>query len=191
MFGEEMFVDPVVAPGDKMTGLVEQPVWIPPGEWIEADTGKNFHGPQTVKRDFRSARCPSTFAPEPSSPWRRHAVFQSEAARSPHPESLSLSRWVRPRITRYTKMPTTLATISSPGRLDRAQRNTRRDGELMVKIEPVKGRYPKMLSTRRYEIRLPGDWPPQSVSVNGKTLKYTGEAESGVALRRQHADDGD
>jgi alpha-glucosidase (family GH31 glycosyl hydrolase) len=58
MFGEEMMVDPVVSPGDKITGLVQESVWIPPGDWIEAETGKHLHGPQTVKRNFSIRQVP-------------------------------------------------------------------------------------------------------------------------------------
>ena len=65
---------------------------------------------------------------------------------------------------------------------------TEKDGDLTVTIAPVKGNYPHMPSTRRYEIRLPGDWPPQSVSINGKTLPYTvGSLFARMAFRRQYA----
>ena len=37
-------------------------------------------------------------------------------------------------------------------------------GDLAVTIDPVKGNYPEMPTIRRYEIRLPADWPPQGVS---------------------------
>ena len=38
---------------------------------------------------------------------------------------------------------------------------------LRVEIGPVEGSYPGMLKTRGYELRLPADWPPASVTVNG------------------------
>jgi alpha-glucosidase len=38
--------------------------------------------------------------------------------------------------------------------------------DLEVEIEPVRGSYPGMPAQRAYELRLPGDWPPESVTVN-------------------------
>jgi alpha-glucosidase len=32
-----------------------------------------------------------------------------------------------------------------------------------------------MPSSRSYEVRLPGDWPPQSVTVNGKSIPYSAD----------------
>jgi alpha-glucosidase len=42
---------------------------------------------------------------------------------------------------------------------------------LRVEIGPVEGSYPGILKTRGYELRLPADWPPVSVAVNGKSLQ--------------------
>ena len=53
-----MIVDPVVAPGDKITGLVNESVWLPPGEWVEWQTGAQFKGPTTVKRSFSIRQTP-------------------------------------------------------------------------------------------------------------------------------------
>ena len=50
---------------------------------------------------------------------------------------------------------------------------------LRVEIGPVEGSYPGMLKTRGYELRLPADWPPVSVTVNGKALKPVKPGEAG------------
>ena len=39
---------------------------------------------------------------------------------------------------------------------------------LRVEIGPVEGSYPGMLKTRGYELRLPADWPPASVTVTAR-----------------------
>ena len=44
---------------------------------------------------------------------------------------------------------------------------------LLVDIAAAKGSYRDMPSARAYEIRLPGDWPPALVMVNGRTLNRT------------------
>ena len=54
----------------------------------------------------------------------------------------------------------------------------------------MEGSYPGMLKTRGYELRLPADWPPAAVTVNGKALKPVKPGETGrLEVRRQHADD--
>ena len=45
---------------------------------------------------------------------------------------------------------------------------------LTVEIEPVEGGYEKMPAKRGFELRLPADWPPVAVTVNGVTVKQAG-----------------
>jgi Domain of unknown function (DUF5110) len=45
-----------------------------------------------------------------------------------------------------------------------------------AEIAPVQGRYPGMPLHRGYEIKLPGDWPPDFVTVNGKPLPFERQA---------------
>ena len=54
------------------------------------------------------------------------------------------------------------------------------DGDVLrVEIGPVEGNYPRMPKLRRYEVRLPADWPPASVSVNGAAVSQAGPAGEG------------
>jgi hypothetical protein len=39
-----------------------------------------------------------------------------------------------------------------------------------VEIGPVQGSFPGMLRSRSYELRLPADWPPERVTVNGAPI---------------------
>jgi alpha-glucosidase len=51
--------------------------------------------------------------------------------------------------------------------------NAQREGEtLTITIDPARGAYPQMPIRRSYQVELPGDWPPASVSVNGKALSF-------------------
>jgi alpha-glucosidase len=43
---------------------------------------------------------------------------------------------------------------------------------LRVEIEPVRGSYPGMPTMRALELRLPADWPPERVTVNGTAMKH-------------------
>ncbi len=44
---------------------------------------------------------------------------------------------------------------------------------MSIEIAPIDGSYPGMAATRAYQVRLPADWPPDSVSVNGHPLQYS------------------
>jgi len=50
---------------------------------------------------------------------------------------------------------------------------------LSVEIGPVKGWYPGMRKMRGYELRLPADWPPASVTVDGVAVKQAGPTGKG------------
>ena len=45
---------------------------------------------------------------------------------------------------------------------------------LRVEIGPVEGSFPGMRKTRGYQLRLPADWPPERVTVNGVSVKHAG-----------------
>jgi alpha-glucosidase len=49
---------------------------------------------------------------------------------------------------------------------------TQNEDTLKVEIGPVEGGFTGMLKARGFEIRLPGDWPPESVTVNGVPIKH-------------------
>ena len=53
MLGDDMMAVPVVkGMGVNMTVVSGVDVWIPPGEWIDWQTGQVVHGPRTVNRSF-------------------------------------------------------------------------------------------------------------------------------------------
>jgi alpha-glucosidase len=51
---------------------------------------------------------------------------------------------------------------------------TQTGDRLVVEIGPVEGSYPGMPKTRGFELRLPADWPPTAVTVNGILVKQAG-----------------
>jgi hypothetical protein len=54
------------------------------------------------------------------------------------------------------------------------------DGDMLrVEIGPVAGSYPGMAKTRAYQVRLPADWPPAAVTVNGVAVKRAGATGKG------------
>jgi len=178
MFGEEMMVDPVVAPGDKITGLVEQSVWIPPGEWIEAETGKHFQGPGTVKRRFSIRQVPVYVRAGAIIPMAPPMLYSSQKPLDPLLiKVFPLAEGQSSQYTLYQDLGDTREYQQGQAAWTTiAAKDTA--GELTVNITPAQGEYPGMLSSRSYQLLLPGDWPPDSVTVNGKTVTYSTEASS-------------
>jgi len=56
---------------------------------------------------------------------------------------------------------------------------TQTEDTLRVEIGPVEGGFIGMLKNRSYEVRLPADWPPASVTVNGKPVPQGGVSKPG------------
>jgi alpha-glucosidase len=46
----------------------------------------------------------------------------------------------------------------------------RADNVVTVTVAPAEGSYPGQLKQRRVRVELPGDWPPETVTVNGQEL---------------------
>ena len=60
---------------------------------------------------------------------------------------------------------------------------------LTVSVAPAEGHYKGMRTERAYELRLPGSWPPSSVSVNGEALRVLEEGGGArLALRGRYVD---
>jgi alpha-glucosidase len=56
---------------------------------------------------------------------------------------------------------------------------TQTGDRLLVEIGPVQGGYPGMPKARGFELRLPADWPPTAVTVNGVPVRQAGPAGKG------------
>jgi alpha-glucosidase (family GH31 glycosyl hydrolase) len=169
-FGDQILVAPVTTPVDAASGLAQVGVWIPGGDWIEQATGKHFTGPISIKRNFSIDQIPiyvragailpmqppmrSTGA-KPVDPLILNIFPLSDAASSSYTvyDDASTSEAYKRGVCAWTKV------------------NAKQTGDdLEIEIEPTRGSYPGMLLTRGYEIRLPADWPVESVSVNNHLL---------------------
>ncbi|HEV2732566.1 MAG TPA: TIM-barrel domain-containing protein, partial [Terriglobales bacterium] len=172
VFGTNLIVDPVVAPTDKITGLVDQSVWLPPGDWVEWQTGARFHGPIEVKRNFSIRQIPV---------YVRAGAIVPEAP----PMQYTSQKPLDPLIVNVFPLEDGQSTSYSlyedagdsrayqRGEFARTElRGSEKGREMTVEIAAAKGTYKGMLTARSYEIRLPGDWPPETVTVNGRPLNY-------------------
>jgi len=167
MFGDDMIVAPVTAAADLDTELAGQSVWLPQGEWIEWQTGARLKGGQRYVRNYSLSQIP---------------VFVRAGAIIP----------MEPKMSHTGEKPVDPLILEAlPGMKDEARiyadegaglgykdkaftwttvRQQRDAHSIHIEILPVQGSYPGMLTERGYEIRLPGTWPPQRVTVNGAAV---------------------
>ncbi len=177
-FGGEMLVDPVVTPVNANSQLASETVWLPKGKWIEWETGKHFTGPITMNRKFSIRQIP-VYVPEgaivPMAPPRLHT-----AARPVEPLILTVFPQAPGSSSEYKLYQDARNTPAY--RQGQAEWTTihasQTGGDLTVRIDAAQGSYPGMPQARGYEIRLPGDWPPDSVTANGETLAYSARKDA-------------
>jgi alpha-glucosidase len=160
MFGHDLFVNPVVQPGDKVSGLVEVTSWVPPGDWIEAETGKHFKGPLAVKRNFSIRQIPVYVREGAIVPMSPPMRYSNQKPLDPlilkvyPPGDGQTSQY-----TLYEDAGDTVAYQEGQAAWT-AITATSKGADLTLAITPVKGSYPGMVTSRGYTILLPGDWPP-------------------------------
>jgi len=172
LFGNNMLVAPVVTPVDKETGLAAEKVWLPEGDWLEWQTGTRFHGPTTVERSFSIRQIPVYVLAGAIVPEAPPMQYSNQKPLDPlivnvfplnDGDSASYSLYEDAGDSRAYETGEFAQT-----ELRSAQKGT----ELTVELGAAKGSYKGMRKSRSYEVRLPGDWPPESVTVNGHALPF-------------------
>jgi len=169
-FGEELIAAPITRPVDPTTSLARQDLWLPPGEWWEWPTGRRLVGPGPARRFFSVAQIPVYVRAGAILPMERPPRATTDGSASPL--ILTVFPPADGQTTRYT--------LYEDGGEGEAYQNgacawtdleARRTGdELVVRVGPARGRFSGIAPTRRYELHLPGDWPPTEVLVDGQAL---------------------
>ncbi|HEY1649889.1 MAG TPA: TIM-barrel domain-containing protein [Terracidiphilus sp.] len=192
LFGDEMLAAPVVAPEDKVTHLASEKIWLPDGKWIEWPTGKRLDGPAQVDRSFSIDQIPvylKTGAIVPMQPPMLHTAENSAGNSAGNPvDPLIVNVWplVPGDSSSYSVYEDSGASVDyqrgvfartpiKATQTGATQTGATQTGDtLRVEIGPVEGSYPGMQKTRGYELRLPDDWPPAAVTVNGMRVQQAG-----------------
>jgi alpha-glucosidase len=172
-----MIVAPVTKPVDKDTQLAQESVWVPQGEWIEQPTGKHFTGPTTVQRRFAINQIPVYLRAGAIVPMQPPVRYTGEKPVDP------LILQIEP-LADNTKSTYSVYDDASKGEDYKRGACTWTDVEakqsgddFTVGIAPSRGSYAGMPRVRGYEIRLPGDWPPETVTVNGTRVGFAMHSE--------------
>jgi alpha-glucosidase len=179
VFGDQMLAAPVATPADKVTGMAAEKIWLPKGEWIEWPTGKHFTGPAAVDRNFSIDQIPVYLRAGAIVPMQPPMLYTGQKPVDP----LIVNVWpLAPGASSNYSVyeDSGVAVEYQRGVFARTPIKATQTGDtLRVEIGPVQGSYPGMLKTRAYELRLPADWPPASVTVNGAAVKQGGVTVKG------------
>jgi len=184
MFGDNMIVAPVTSPTDKASGLATRQVWLPSGEWIEWDTGRHFTGPVELTRKFSIRETPVYVRAGAIVPMAPKMNYTNEKPVDPliltvFPPSPGMNSFytLYEDSGRAREYETGKAAWTDV----RAKES---NGQLSITIAPPRHSFVGMPTQRAYELHLPGDWPPESVSVNSRPIAATTE-EGKVGWRYQ------
>ncbi|MFP5229812.1 MAG: TIM-barrel domain-containing protein [Acidobacteriota bacterium] len=179
VFGSQMLAAPVTEAADATSGLAKEKVWLPKGEWIEWPTGKHLQGPVSVERSFSIDQIPVYLRPGAIVPMQPAMEYTGQKPVDP----LIVTVWpLAPGASSsYSLYEDSGVSVEyQRGVYTRTPIHATETGDtLRVEIGPVEGRFPGMLKMRAYELRLPDDWPPASVTVDGKAVpQAAGAAQS-------------
>lgn len=183
MFGSQMLVAPVTAPVDKPSGLAKEKVWLPEGNWIEWPTGQRLIGPVTVERSFSIDQIPIYLKAGAIVPMQPAMLYAGEKPVDP----LIVNVWPLAPGTSSSYSVYADSGVSveyQRGVFTRTPIKATQTGDtLRVEIGPVEigpgGGYPGMMHARSYQLRLPDDWPPAAVTVNGHPVSQGGVGKAG------------
>jgi alpha-glucosidase len=172
MFGDAMVAAPVTTPVDAATQMAAVTLWVPPGEWFEWSTGKHLHGPAKIEARYSIDQVPLLVRAGAIVPMQPPMQYTGE--KPVDPLIVNVMPLVDGQRSTYTLYDdTSKGEAYKDGVCTWTELKASRTGDTVtVDVEPVRGAFAGMLERRAYEVRLPGDWPPESVVANSVPLSY-------------------
>ncbi len=179
VFGDSMIAAPVVSPVDKSSSLATEPVWLPAGEWVEWPTGRRFTGPLQTTRSFSIAQVPIYVRAGAIIPMMPKMEYTGE--KPVDPLIVNVLPLKPGQTSSYSVYEDSgKAEEYQSGAFTRTVIQARRSGDTeQFVMQPVTGKFDGMLLRRALQVKLPGDWPPDSVTVNGAALSFTPAGKPG------------
>ncbi len=177
MFGDDLLVASIITPADKVTGLATRKVWLPKGEkWFSMVSGKMYEG---------SDEEVEIYCTQGENPY-----FAKAGSIIPmYPKSVrnlqqTLNSYVLTFVPGGDGETTIYEDDGKSKEYSTAYATTkvskRTEGnKVVITIAPRKGDFEGATATTSYELRLPANYPPKAVRVDGKEIKYSRYAEAG------------
>jgi len=175
IFGDSLLVAPIAEPVNPATNTTQKTVWIPPGEWINWQTGQKYNGPLVVSPSFGFADIPVYALAGSIIPMRypsNHGLIADPLILTIFPGSDGEAVFYEDdgetldyQNEAYTKLRVVQTTVAS---------------SMNIKIFPqVEGNgYPGQLLTRKYEIHLRDVSHPLDITCNGEPIKESNTHEA-------------
>ena len=176
MFGRDIIVNPITKPLEEGNVALQQQTWLPEGKWYEYSTGSIIEGGKKVTMPFTLSDIP---------------VFLKEGAIIPMQTKVERTdeKPLNPLILSfYPGKKGALKLYEDEGNNNNFKKGnftytavtSEREGNTMnIVIAPVEGSFSGMLTSRGYELRFPGSFPPNTVTVNGENIPYSADAKVG------------
>ncbi len=169
-FGSDVIVAPVVQPMSEDSLLASEDVWIPPGTWIEWNSGERLHGPKVVTRQYSLDDIPIFV--------RAGSIIPMQTLK----QKADIEN-VDPLVLRiYPANGGSTSVYEDQGnsqgyRNGQFSRTTVKygivKGRIMhITIDPEKGTYPGMKRSRSYVVELMNVFPPERVTCNGAEIEF-------------------
>jgi alpha-glucosidase len=174
-FGDNLIIAPVTSPIDSASLLATVSVWLPPGEWVEWFTGARLRGPAVYERKFAVDEIPvyaRAGAIVPMQPVNANAGQQLA-----NPLVITLFPGAESRFALYEDAGNSTAYQKGEFCKTAIEWQGGESSTRTLRINPVEGSYPGMLTERQYEIHVAGVMPPGSALCNGRPLGQTRETE--------------
>jgi len=174
MFGDELLVAPVSSPRDATSGCALRKAWLPPGQWTEWTSGREFVGPCVVELAVALDETPVFGRAGGILPLGPKMMSSSEKPVDPvelvlFPGESGAIVGAPSDFELYEDDGTSLGY--KEGRFARTRYTQRRTSDkIAVGIEPAVGEYDGMVEERAYILRLPNVLPPKRVTLNGAAL---------------------
>jgi alpha-glucosidase (family GH31 glycosyl hydrolase) len=173
MFGDSILADPITQPVAKSSQLAQETIWLPPGDWVEWDTGARLQGPATLVRSFSLSQIPVYVKAGSIIPMQPAARFTEKLTDSLILNVFPLNDGQVSTYRFYEDAGDTPGYEHGDSAWTPIRASLNGDGTLLnISVAPVEGHYPGMPTERAYELRLPGSWPPSVVSVNDVPLRF-------------------
>lgn len=166
MFGDNMIVRPITAPGTN--GYSEVEIWLPQGEWYERATGTLLPGGKIYHRRFNLTEVPVYIKAGSVIPI--HAEDESSLNRNDAPIAFIVYPGGNGRFNLYEDNGNDQEYDNRHAFTEVESQN---DGHVLsFTISPRKGEYDGIPSSRIFELRIPATIRPLKVTVDGTESSY-------------------
>ena len=177
MFGDDMLVAPILTPMDKATGLSSRKVWLPKGKkWFNMVSGKMYEGSDEAI-DIYCTLSENPYFVEAGSiiPMYPKSVRNLQVASNSYVLTFVPGGDGETEIYEDDGKSKNYSTAYATTKVTKRTEGNK----VVITIAPRQGAYEGMVATTAYELRMPANFPPKSVRIDGKELPYNRYAEVG------------